>query len=113
GGAQVAMVSYEFWQAQMGGRTPLGSIRVGRDLTPVVGVLPAAFVFVTPADLYVPHERGPGTCRTCRNYMVVARLKPPTTLDGARAEMTALSRAMLASYGTETRAVDVELRPLK
>ncbi|MGH7655869.1 MAG: ABC transporter permease [Gemmatimonadaceae bacterium] len=109
GGRDAAMVSYDFWQSQMGGRLPLGSI----EGTPIVGVLPQGFHFLDDADIYTPHERFPGTCRTCRNYVVVGRLAANATLSSARAEMTALSHALLATYGTETSAADVDVMPLR
>jgi len=113
GRSRVAMVSYEFWQKQMGARQPLGIIRLGDDPTPVVGVLPPGFTFLQPADIYLPHEGHTGTVRSSHNYQVVARLKPGATLAGARAEMTALSRSLKAVYGTETEAVDTDVRPLR
>ena len=113
GGPEVAMVSYEFWQTQMGARKPLGSIRVGSTPAAVVGVTPPRFQFNRPADLYFPHEQGPGTIRSAHNYMVVGRLKNGVTLDEARAEMGVLSKALLERYGTETEAASVELRSFR
>ena len=112
GGAPVVMVSYDFWQTQMGGRRPLGTIQLGSTAVPVVGVARAGFKFIDEADVYWPHEQEPGTCRTCRNYRVVGRLAPGVTETSARAEMTALSRSLLATYGIETSAVDADLAPL-
>ena len=112
GGPRAVMVSYDFWQSQMGGRKPLGAIQIGDESVPVVGVARPGFRFVDDADLYYPHERSPGTCRSCRNYRVVARLAPGATIATARAEMTTLSRALLATYGNETSAVDADLAPL-
>lgn len=112
GGARVAMVSYEYWQNQMGGRPELGDITMGSAPRAVVGVLPPRFEFVTKADVFVPHEQSPGTCRTCRNYMVVGRLRDDANIDRARAEMTTLSKALVAEYGTDTNAADVEVQPL-
>src|SRR5262249_19995941 len=106
------MVSYDFWQTQMGGRWPLGTIQVGSTAVPVVGVARAGFKFIDDADVYWPHEQEPGTCRTCRNYRVVGRLASGVTETAARAEMTALSRSLLATYGIETSAVDADLAPL-
>jgi len=68
---------------------------------------------VSDADLYFPHEQGPGTVRSAHNYMVVGRLKPTSTIEAARAEMTTLSKSMLATYGNETEAADVEVRSLR
>ncbi|HKW01641.1 MAG TPA: ABC transporter permease, partial [Vicinamibacterales bacterium] len=113
GGAPVVVVSHEFWRTQMAGRVPLGEITVSGSAKVVVGVLPPEFTFMTPASVYVPHEQMPGTCRTCRNYMVVARLKPGITIDRARAEMSALTAAMRGQYGTDITAVDVDVQDLR
>ena len=70
GGARAAMVSYEFWQAQMGGRLPLGVIRY--DATRrrrLSACCPRAFASVYASDVYFPHEQGPGTVRSAHNYL--------------------------------------------
>lgn len=113
GGPAVAMVAHEFWQSQMNGRLPLGDILVGGQRRTVVGVLPPDFTFVTPASVYLPHEQAPGTCRTCRNYMVVGRMREHVGLDRARGEMTALTSAMRREYGDDILAVDVDVQPLQ
>ena len=113
GGPQVAMVSYEFWQTAMHGRLPLGPIVLGGDPVDVVGVTPPRFEFMTAADVFLPHDRFPGTCRTCRNYMVVARLRPGATIASARAEMTTLAAARKAQYGDDTAAASVDVTDLR
>jgi hypothetical protein len=113
GGASAVVVSYEFWRDQMGSRQPLGLIRWGDDPTPVVGVLPPNFRFVTDADVYFGHERGPGSVRSAHNYMVVGRLKHGVSIEAARGEMTALSKAMHAEFGNQTMAVDADVQPLR
>ena len=111
-GPRAVMVSYEFWQTQMGGRMPLGTIRWGEPVQ-VVGVAPPNFRFMRAADVYFAHEKGPGTIRSAHNYMVVGRLKQGVTIDAARAEMATLSKALLATYGTETEAANVDLKFLR
>ena len=111
-GPRAVMVSYEFWQTQMGGRLPLGSIRWGEPV-PVVGVAPPNFRFMRAADVYFAHEKGPGTIRSAHNYMVVGRLKPGATIESARAEMATLSKALLATYGTQTEAANVDIKFLR
>jgi putative ABC transport system permease protein len=113
GGPSVAMVSYEFWQNQMGGRQPLGEIRSHDRPTPVVGVLPPGFRFINTADVYEPHERQPGTVRSAHNYLVIGRLKPNVDLRLARSNMTSLSRDLHDVYGLETQAVDADVTPLR
>jgi len=112
GPGRVAIVSYEFWRDRMNARQPLGLIRLGDVPTPVVGVLPPGFKFLQPADIYLPHEGQAGTVRSSHNYLVVAHLQSGATLAGARAEMSALSRSLKTVYGTETEAVDADVRPL-
>ena len=111
-GPRAVMVSYEFWQTQMGGRLPLGSIRWGEPV-PVVGVAPPNFRFMRAADVYFAHEKGPGTIRSAHNYMVVGRLKRGATIESARAEMATLSKALLATYGTQTEAANVDIKFLR
>jgi putative ABC transport system permease protein len=113
GGPSVAMVSYEFWQTQMGGRRPLGDIRRDDTPTAVVGVLPPGFRFVSAADVYLPHERSPGTVRSSHNYLVIGRLKPNTPLSLARSDMTTISRELHATFGNDTQAVDADVTPLR
>ena len=113
GGPDAVVVSHEFWQAHMGGRLPLGTIQWGKTPVPVVGVLPRGFRFVDDVDVYYPHETGPGSVRSAHNYRVVARLAPNVTLAKARAEMSAISRNLKATYGDDTEAVDVDVAPLR
>ena len=109
----VVMVTYEFWQTRMGGHLPLGVLRSGNDVAQVVGVLPPNFQFIAPSDVFHPLERGAGTVRSAHNYMVVGRLAQGITLESARAEMTALSKSLFATYGNATEAEDAEVRPLR
>jgi putative ABC transport system permease protein len=113
-GPAVVMVSHRFWVDQLGGRTTLGTLRLGDRAVDIVGVLPPRLRLVgDQADIFVPHEQNPSTARTSYNYVVVARLAPGATLQSARVEMTALSRALLQEYGTATKAVDVVITPLR
>ena len=113
GGPRVSMVSIWFWQSQMGTRQPLGLLHFGDAAVPVIGVLPPGFRFVLPADVYFPHEQTPGTVRNAHNYIVVGRLAHGVTLAAARAAMTALSRSLLATFGSKTQAVDADVMPLR
>jgi putative ABC transport system permease protein len=113
GGPFAVMVTHEFWKTQLGGRLPLGSIRYGDRTVPLVGVAPAGFKLVGSADFFFPHEQWPGTCRTCRNYVVVGRLAERSSVASARVAMTTLSKALFATYGEkETQAVNASVTPL-
>jgi len=113
GGPDAVVVSHEFWQTHMAGRLPLGTILWGKTAVPVVGVLPRGFRFMDDIDVYYPHETGPGSVRSAHNYRVVARLAPNVTLAKARADMSAISRNLKATYGDDTEAVDVDVEPLR
>lgn len=113
GGPAVIMVSHDFWANRLARRPELGTLRVRDRVMEIVGVLPAGLRLVGEADIVTPHEQEPGTSRTGSNYVVIARLAPTATIETARAEMAALSREMLAEYGSATKAVDVVITPLR
>jgi hypothetical protein len=112
GGPAVVMVSHRFWVERLGGRTDLGTLRRGDRSFQIIGVVPRDFRLIGDADIYVPHEQSPNNGRASNNYVVVGRLAPNATLESARAEMAALSRALLATYGNETKAVGVSMMSL-
>jgi putative ABC transport system permease protein len=113
GGSAVVIVSHQFWVDQLGSRMPLGTLRLGGSVADVVGVLPPRLRLVGDADIFVPHEQNPDGSRTSGNYVVIARLAPNVTLESARGEMAALSRALVAEYGEATKAADVAITPLR
>ena len=93
-------------------RLPLGTIRFGTTRDAGRRRAPArTFDSSSDADLYFPHEQGPGTVRSAHNYMVVGRLKPTSTLEAARAEMTALIEVAAGdAMATRPRRHDVDVR---
>lgn len=113
GGTPALMVSEAFWKSQMGGRLPLGTIRMDEDAVPVIGVVPPNVGLLEDADIFYAHERGPGTIRNAHRYRVIARLAPGVALSTAQAEMTTLSKALHATYGEETLAVDADVKLLR
>jgi putative ABC transport system permease protein len=92
GAPQVAILSYSAWQRRFGGRADViaRSVRVDRQVVPIVGVMPAGFVFpAAETEMWVPmaftaHER---TLYGSHYLSAVARMKPGVTLDGARADL--------------------------
>lgn len=99
----VVVVSHGLWQRRLGGALDvLGSTLVlnGRSHT-LVGVMPAAFSYPTGGvDLWVPlafseKERSE---RTALSLRALGRLARGTTLDQARAELTAIAGALARDY---------------
>jgi hypothetical protein len=103
---QTAVVSHAFWMRELGG----DPAAVGRTLALrrpfiVIGVLPAGFRYLTPADVYLLLEpqvaanyRGMLSRNTRTTLYAVGRLKPDVTLAAARTEMQTI-----ASSGTWPR----------
>jgi putative ABC transport system permease protein len=116
GGPPLVMVSHRFWVERLGSRPALGTLRLGDRSAEIIGVLPPGLLLIPqgdPADIYVPNEQTPNSGRANSNYVVIGRLAPKATIESARAEMATLSRALLAAYGTDTRAVDVQIMSLR
>ncbi len=109
------VVSYEFWQSQLGGNRDLASIslRAWGHPVQVIGVMPPGFRFLQDASIYFPHEVWPGTVRSSHNFEVIGRLAPGRTLADARTDMTRISQVLRREYGTETQAVDADVMPLR
>jgi len=100
GGPPVAMVSYGFWERCCGAdRGVVGrSLMINDAPLTVIGVLPASFQFVEPADLYLPirlerAQETPGAGRVSVTMVkALARLKPGVDLEQARAELDGIAK---------------------
>src|SRR2546421_1054491 len=114
-GTPVAIVSYGFWQRQLGGKTDLAGtqLRIENQNLTVVGVLPPNLGFPKTAEVWVPREIfPPDNSRTAHNWMVIARLRPGVALEAARADLSAVARELKQENGTGTDAFDFALIPL-
>lgn len=120
GAAPAVIVSHALWRRAGGDGATAGSRALGRlaltvDGTPmrVVGVMPDGFDYPGRAAVWMPRElQGVGRSRTAHNYHVVARLADGATLDAARRELSAATRALQHAYGREMHAVDAAVTPL-
>jgi predicted permease len=102
-GAKVAVVSDRFWRLRLGRRADVVGTPVVLDGTSylVVGVLPPSFRFPTDeTDLWIPF--GPPESwmenRTVHILSVVARVKPPATLENAVAESRVATGRLAADH---------------
>jgi putative ABC transport system permease protein len=104
GGAPVALLSYGLWQRRFGGSREI----IGKPITlssqpyTVVGVLPAGFQILQPADIFVPFKPWAVTLPDDRNWhpgiIAVDRLKPGVTREQARAEMVGITKRLEQQY---------------
>jgi putative ABC transport system permease protein len=104
GGTPVALLSYGLWQRRFGGsREIIGKpITLGSQPYTVVGVLPAGFQILQPADVFVPFKPWAATLPDDRNWhpgiFAVARLKPGVSREQARAEMVGITKRLEQQY---------------
>lgn len=122
GGPKAALVSYGFWQRQLGGRADFSAARLNVDgaLCDVVGVLPPGFNYPTETEVWVTTGiEPPNTSRTAHNWPVVGRLRAGVTLAHARAEVSAIGKQIRQENGTQLDAApnfaltDFALTPLQ
>ena len=102
GGAEVAIISYAYWQQRFGGSEDvLGQALVldGRPYT-LLGVMPPGFHFLFPVDVWRPLYRdGPfANARRWHNLLLVGRLQPDVSLAQASAEVDVISRQLEQRY---------------
>lgn len=110
-GASVAVISYDFWQSQYGGRDVIGEpLQVWNLRTTIIGVAPRGFVGVfddRPPAVYIPITTYAGNSPGARDRVeyytrynwgwmdMMVRRKPGVTVEAADADLT---QAMLRSW---------------
>jgi macrolide transport system ATP-binding/permease protein len=100
GNPESVILSYGAWQKRYGKRADIIGQTVVLNDTPtlIVGVLPKDFHFAPVGDAeFWTTLRGTGFCekrRSCHNLEGVARLKDGVTVEGARANMTAIAKQL-------------------
>ncbi len=114
GAPPVALVGARFWERWKGDRPLSGdSIVIGGVAHTVVGVMPAGFDYPGEAAIWTPREQGfESPSRTAHNFRVVARVRPGVGIPAASAELSRVSRALKARYGSETMMTDAVAIPI-
>ena len=115
GAPQVALLGDELWRTRFGGDPAvLGrTIRVNGAPTTIVGVMPPRFRFPVLQDLWLnlrpdaqAAPRGEG-----RRLEVFGRLKPGVTIEGAGANLAAITRRLGEAYPETNKGVLPLLKP--
>jgi putative ABC transport system permease protein len=119
GGERVVILSHSFWQRRFGGAQDIAGQTITLDDKPctIIGVMPKGFDFPSNnMDLWMPAgldaERGMDGSGG-RFLQVIARLKPQSTLEQARAEMSAISRRMALANPSFNADLDANIVPLR
>jgi predicted permease len=118
--ASVAVLTYRFWQTAFNSdpRIVGQSVRLGIGPSTIVGVLEPSVPYPTETEVIAnmvssPHHLG-ATMNTDRRHRMTdlfGRLKPEVSVEAARAELTAIHRAVVSEHPKDypTRA-NVQLR---
>jgi len=117
-GAPVVMLGYALWQRLGASRDLVGKTLV-LNSTPytVIGVVPAGFEFLSPADVYVAFEPAAKLLPDDRDWhpgiMPVARLKPGVKIEQARAEMLGIAARLEKQYPDYNTGTSADVVPLQ
>ena len=116
-GMEVAVLSWGLWQSRFGGSPDIVGRAITLDRRPytVVGVMPPRFEFPRrgppinnkPADVWLPVAFTDGQRQNRGNefnYSAVARLRPETSLEEARAELAVLTPRINERYPPALRS---------
>src|SRR4051812_12212368 len=112
----IVVLSERLWRSRFGGDRSLIGRAITLDGQPytVAGIAPAGFQILFPADmwtLFVP-RRSPEQRR--QHYMqVIGRLKPATTIEQARAEMSGVADRIAAISPESNKGWGVTIEPLR
>ncbi len=113
----VAIVSYGYWQQQLGGETDVvgRTVRVDGFTAEIVGVMPRGFHFRFDVDLWVPMRRDDPFIaeRGKTNWSVVGRLAPGVSLAQAQSEVDVISAQLAAQYPDTNRGIGLKLTNLQ
>jgi putative ABC transport system permease protein len=111
----VVVISERLWRTRFGGEPTLIGRPIALDGQPytVIGVVPAGFQILFPADLWTPFvpRRTPEQRR--QHYLqVVGRLRPGVTLDQARADMASIGEEIARLWPETNKGWGVTIEPL-
>ncbi len=117
---RVGLVSYGFWQRELGGDTAAIGRRIMLDETAVtvVGVLPPDFSIARQEDAFVPFGSflTPGSFLLGRGnhngLAAIGRLAPGATIESARAEIAAIAGQLAAEYPATNSGQSSTVLPL-
>jgi len=117
-GGMSVIVSHRYWHARLNadpnvlGRT----LRLGSTTYPVIGVLPASFLFPDrDVDLWFPVSLDAGYSRSRQAtwYVGIGRLRPGTSAADARANLALVQSQLGKQYPDSDAKIGVDVVPLK
>lgn len=113
GVAPVAVLGYSLWQQQFGGRPDLigQTIRLDGNSVTIIGVAPADFQFLEPANLWLPLARNQFVAngRAIRLFNLIGKLKSGASIEQAQTDMTGIARQLEQQFPNSNTGIGVRL----
>jgi putative ABC transport system permease protein len=125
GSPALTVLSHALWRRQFGGDSGVIGRTIRLDDSPftIIGVMPPAFVFPEPADLWTLADRGVpplggftgdiSAARDLHYFTAIGRVRPGTSIGAARAELAQLGAAIAALHPETNRDLGVNVVPLR
>ncbi len=114
-GAPAILVSYGYWQQNLGSAKDLSEFHLaisGTDYS-VVGVMPDGFDFPSGTSAWIPSELDPDTSsRTAHNWRGIGRIRDGMTIAQARADLGTIAGRLKTQYGKEVDLDNASVVPL-
>lgn len=115
-----AILGYELWQRQFGGKRDVIGKTIQLDDTPytIIGVMPRNFYFIwddvldVMTPLALPRSRWTEAGRASRDLQTLARLKPGVTHDQAQTELNTIAARLAAQYPQADKGWGFKVEPL-
>jgi len=109
---RIVVLSHRAWTTQFGGdRSIVGkTIPLSGQSYRVIGILPAGTPWLDAGDLFMPLVRRPNEDRSSFELVVIGRLAPGVTIEGARADLGRIARQLASQY-PETKGMGVRIDP--
>jgi putative ABC transport system permease protein len=118
GAPPVALLGHDVWQRRFGGdRGILGrTVRIDGEPVTVVGVMPEGFQFPERQEVWFPLDLEPGVAprgEAPADLHVFGRLRDGVGIDGARADLTAVSRQLAEQHPEAEAGLGISMQPYR
>jgi putative ABC transport system permease protein len=112
----VVVLSEGYWRTRFGGDPALigRTVRIDGDAFTVLGVVPEEARILSPASIWTVFIELPGMdARGIHFLQVIGRLKPGTTIDAARSDMTTVAEGLAEELPATNTGRGVTVDPLR
>lgn len=112
----VAILSFGLWQSHFGSDAQIvgREVELNNEKYTIVGVMPAGFHYPLNAQMWLPQDMDTKSLQPRGNHWasVLGRLKPVSTLEQARAELTVIAKRLETQYPGSNHKVSAVVFPM-